>query len=111
MIMVQVTAKKKKNPQSRKVFSECGRLFGFRIQQKQDKVNFGMRMEFGPQAHLVFDESKYQSSFEDLWKWTKDEWKKHNKYSTADMVSYAMELKFAKRIYIKDLYDCQQKQA
>lgn len=87
---------------SKNVFSGCGRLCGFRVRKdRRPERNGSISMVM--QTKLRKKEYKYKSNFELFWKTTKDLWKENYDLTSADMKSYSVQLKTAKRIYIADL--------
>ncbi|GAB2189976.1 hypothetical protein [Sessilibacter sp. MAH2] len=82
-----------------RVFSNCGRLIGFRIRQHR---NGGINMEMQLKNHRG-TKSLSANSFETVWKWVRDNWKTGHNLTSGDVASYTTELKSAKRIYLQDL--------
>jgi len=91
---------------SKKVFTACGRFIGFRLTLRKNagrKPSISMRKEIGKYNAQDTKENTYNGSFEDLWSWTKTEWKTTHHFLPMDVYAYRDEIKIAKRLYMSDL--------
>jgi hypothetical protein len=89
-----------------KVFSSCGRFIGFRLILRRRigrTPSIIMRKAVGKHKNQSIGEKPYSNSFEDIWGWTKNEWKKTHNLLSMDIYAYKDEIKQAKRLYMNDL--------
>ncbi len=84
-----------------RVFSKSGRLVGFRI-RKHHNGGINMEMQLKKKRGT---KSLSSNTFEEVWQWTKENWKFGHDLTTPDVASYSNELKTAKRLYLDDLAD------
>ncbi len=87
----------------KKVFSDCGRLIGFRFYRHRRNGSISMRVQVRINGKDHRTEYVWRGSFEELWAKTVDLWAKLHDLHSTDLRDYLPQVRGAKRLYLRDL--------
>jgi hypothetical protein len=94
---------------SPKLFSKCGRLIGLRVRQYKKTNRSMFQLQVSADGKQKKTERIYKNSFEFMWKMFITFWREHFNLSVVDVREYKVEMKKAKRLYMQDIYNFENK--